>query len=47
MPLRLRLTLAFAAIMALVVGGLGTFVYLRLAAGSSRRSRSGDRKSVV
>jgi hypothetical protein len=31
-PLRLRLTLAFAAIMALVVGGLGTFVYLRLAA---------------
>ena len=32
MPLRLRLTLAFAAIMALVVGGLGTFVYLRLAA---------------
>jgi heavy metal sensor kinase len=31
LPLRLRLTLAFAAVMAAVVGGFGAFLYLRLA----------------
>ena len=53
MPIRLRVTLAFVAVMAIVLGGIGLFVYLRFQAeldatiNSSLRSRATDVAALV
>jgi signal transduction histidine kinase len=53
MPIRLRVTLAFVAVMAIVLGAIGLFVYLRFRAeldatiNSSLRSRATDVAALV
>jgi two-component system, OmpR family, sensor kinase len=53
LSIRIKVTLAFAAVMALVLGGTGLFLYLRLGAELDRsvdqglRSRAGDVAALI
>jgi two-component system OmpR family sensor kinase len=53
LPIRLRVTLVFASVMAVVLGGVGLFLYLRLGSeldatiAQGLRSRAGDVSAVV